>query len=67
MTQSEQNELALLDFRMRLLQAEIRMQGMIAENRKRESMGFSPAYLEEDFLSLIDEYSIHANALPSLY
>jgi hypothetical protein len=58
------NERELLYFKMQLLQAEIRMQGMIAENKQRECTGQSMAYVEEDFMALIDEYRIHHNAFP---
>ena len=44
-------------------QAEICMQGMIAENKQREILGKSMAYTESDFASIIDEYAINHNAL----
>jgi len=54
----------MLYFKMQLLQAEIAMQGMIAENKQREILGESMAYTEKDFDSLIDEYGIHHNKFP---
>ncbi len=57
-------ERELVYFKMQLLQAEIRMNGMIAENKQREVLGQSMAYTEEDFVKLIDEYRIHHNAFP---
>ncbi len=55
----------ILDFKMRMLQAEIEMQAMIAENKQREALGQSMAYTEKSFMDLINRYSIHANAIPS--
>lgn len=54
----------MLYFKMQLLQAEIAMQGMIAENKQREVLGESMAYTAKDFDSLIDEYGIHHNKFP---
>lgn len=51
-------------FKMQLLQAEIAMNGMIAENKQREKLGESMAYVEKDFMKLIEDYSIHHNAFP---
>lgn len=55
----------ILDIKMRMLQAEIEMQAMIAENKQREVLGQSMAYTEKSFMDLINQYSIHANAIPS--
>ena len=55
----------VLEFKMRLLQAEIAMNSMIAENKRREMLGESMAYGEKDFMNLIEEYVIYDNALPS--
>ena len=60
-------EQELLDFKMRLLQAEIRMQAMIAENKQREMLNESMAYVEKDFMNIIDEYGIHHNNLWSMH
>lgn len=57
----EQN---MLYFKMELLQAEIEMQAMIAENKQREIEGKSMAYTEEAFMELIEKYGIHHNAFP---
>ena len=54
----------LLYFKMQLLQAEIAMNGMIAENKQREAEGASMAYTEKDFMSLIEEYGIFHNNFP---
>ena len=51
-------------FKMNMLQAEIAMNSMIAENRVREARGVSPVYGEADFLALIDEYGIHHDKFP---
>ena len=56
-------ERELLDFKMRLLQAEIDMQGMIAENKQRALQGENMAYRHDDFMSLIAEYGIGHNDL----
>ena len=57
-------EHSMLYFRMQLLQAQIAMQGMIAENKQREINGESLAYIEKDFVNLINEYGIHHNMFP---
>lgn len=54
----------MLYFKMQLLQVEIAMQGMIAENKQREVLGESMAYTEKNFNSLVDEYGIHHNNFP---
>lgn len=54
----------LLYFKMQLLQAEIAMNGMIAENKQREMEGALMAYTEKDFLYLIEEYGICHNNFP---
>jgi len=46
-----------------LLQAEILMQGMIAENKQRKLQGEAMAYVHADFHNLIDEYGVCHNAL----
>ena len=54
----------ILYFKMQMLQAEIIMNGMIAENKWREQNGESVAYTYEHFNALIEEYGIHHNAFP---
>jgi hypothetical protein len=54
----------LLYFKMQMLQAEIEMNAMIAENKQREILGHSMAYNEKDFMDLIDRYGIHHNKFP---
>ena len=44
-----------------LLCARIEMEGMIAENQQRFHSGFSPAYVEEDFLKIIKDHGIGYN------
>ena len=55
----------LVDFQMRLLQAEIKMNGMVAENKQREILGKSMAYGEDAFASLIQEHAIGINDFPT--
>jgi len=40
--------------RSRILAIECEMQGMIAENKQREQLGQSMAYVYEDFMKLTD-------------
>ena len=58
------NDYALLEFKMHMLQAEIEMNGMIAENKQREIRGQSMAYTEKAFLDLIEKHRIYDNTLP---
>lgn len=58
-------EFQMLDFKNRMLQAEITMQGMIAENKIREFNGMPLVYNRENFLDLIREYGIGTNQVPS--
>ena len=60
----DEYQFEILDFKMRMLQAEIEMQSMMAENKQREILGQSMAYTEESFIALIDRYAIHTNAIP---
>ena len=54
----------ILYFKMQMLQAEITMNAMIAENKQREILGESMAYTEEQFIDLIEEFGIHHNNFP---
>ena len=54
----------LVYFQMQMLQAEIIMNAMIAENKQREFLGQSMAYDEKNFISLIEEYGIYHNNFP---
>jgi hypothetical protein len=56
----------LLDFQMRLVQAQIHMNGMVAENMQRQVLGESMAYTHSDFENLISEFGIHHNELWNL-
>ena len=47
-----------ISLKARLLQAEIEMNGMIAENKQREILGQSMAYTYDDFTYLINKYGI---------
>lgn len=58
------DERELLYFKMQMLQAEIKMQGMIAENKHRELSGKQIIYGEKDFNNLIEEYGIYHNNFP---
>ena len=60
----QSNDRELLYFKMQLLQAEITMNAMIAENKQREIEGQSMAYTERHFIDLIEEYGIHHNKFP---
>lgn len=55
----------ILYFKMQLLQAEIHMNAMIAENKQREHLGQSMAYTDADFVQLIDQFGIHHNKFPA--
>ena len=50
---------------MTLLQAEIKMQGMIAENKQRDLLGQSMTYNAEDFNTLINQHGVNHNAVVS--
>lgn len=58
------DEFELEYFKMNMLQAEIEMNAMIAENKQRDIAGMSPAYGENAFMMLIDKYGIHHNKFP---
>jgi len=58
------HEQEMLYFKMQLLQAEITMQGMIAENKQREVQGESMAYVSKQFTDLIEGFGIHHNKFP---
>ena len=54
----------LVYFQMQMLQCEIELQGMIAENKRRDCFGEPFKYSEKDFINLIDKYGIHHNKFP---
>lgn len=58
------NKHELLYFKMQLLQAEIEMNAMIAENQHRIICDNQTSYGEKDFMALIDKYGIHHNQFP---
>jgi len=53
----------LIYLRGQILCAEIEMQGMLAENKQREAVGASMAYVESDFQMLFSKYAITHNAI----
>ena len=55
---------ALVYFEMQLMQARIKLEGMIVANKEREIAGDSLAYNEKAFIDLIEECKIHHNAFP---
>ena len=64
MNYEEQNQQDLTYFKMNMLQAEIEMQGMIAENKCQELKGEPLYYNEKSFKALIEKYNIHHNQFP---
>jgi len=58
------NEQERLYFKMCLLQAEIALEGMKAQNVINMRDYGCPKYTEADFLGLIDKYSVYHNAFP---
>lgn len=60
-----EREYEILDFKTRLLCAEIALQGMIAANKDRENRGYNVIYAETDFVSLINKYGIGDNSIPT--
>jgi len=63
MTTQDEHELAY--FKMQMLQAEIEMNAMIAENKNCELKGQPMKFAENHFMNLIDRHRIHHNAFPS--
>jgi hypothetical protein len=51
-------------FKMNMLQAEIEMNAMIAENKWREQNGQNIQYRDDSFMALIEKYNICHNAFP---
>lgn len=45
------------------MEAQIRLEGMKAENAMRQHQMLSPAYVENDFVKLINECQQHHNAV----
>lgn len=60
-----EREYEILEFKSRLLRAEIAMQGMIALNKQREVQGHSMGYDEMSFASLVEDYGIGENNVPT--
>ena len=60
-----EREYEILDFKTRLLRAEIALQGMIAANKDRENRGYNVIYTETDFVSLINKYGVGDNNIPT--
>ena len=64
MNQDIYQDTELTYFKMNLLQAEIEMNAMKAENLRLKMIDESPKYNEKDFMNLIDKYGIYHNAFP---
>ena len=47
--------------------ANIEALAMLAANRDREAQALSPAYGEEAFIRLIDDYDLHHNSIIGLF
>lgn len=58
------NEHELVYFKMQLLQAEIEMNAMIAENQHRIICDNQISYGEKEFIALIEKHGIYHNAFP---
>jgi hypothetical protein len=54
----------LLYFQMQMLQVEIEMNAMIAENKFQELNGNNILYDYDSFMNLIEKYKIYHNAFP---
>ena len=62
------NSEQILEFQARLVRATIRTMGMRAENEQRSVTAQSPAYVEADFLKVIDEEGLwHNQVVTALY
>jgi hypothetical protein len=51
-----------LEIEKDLLCARIELEGMIADNKQSELTGDVPAYVEDDFLNIINAYGLGHNA-----
>lgn len=60
---SDYNKMKFIRINARIIRAQIRISGMIAENEQRKISGLSLAYVEEDFLKVIDEEDISENSI----
>jgi len=47
--------------------AQAKIEGMKAENTLREMRGETPAYSDEDFFAVIEEFGIHHNAVMKVF
>jgi len=59
-----EREYEILDFKARMLRAEIALQGMIALNKQREIQGNGMGYGEMEFATLVECYAIGENDIP---
>ena len=66
MTYEQEYERDLLEFKMCMLQAEIKLQSMLAANKQAELDHRGMVYFEDHFTHLINEYGIHHNKFPTL-
>lgn len=64
MTVEDEFQQNLTYFKMNMLQAEIEMQGMVAENKIRELKGESLCYNESHFNAIVEKYGIYHNQFP---
>ncbi len=64
MTFEEQYQSELTYFKMNMLQCEIEMQGMIANNKIQELKGEPLLYDQKAFTALIEKHNIYHNQFP---
>ena len=57
------DNIILMALRAKIFKAECTMHGMVAENKFREIKGESPAYSEDSFQALIEEFMHNATVL----
>lgn len=61
MTPEAYEQWMLMKMRVSILRAEIRLAGMRAENEQRTRSGLALAYVEDQFVKIIDEEGISYN------
>jgi len=62
------NEQKIIEVNARCTRAMIRAMGMLAENQSRAHQGYSMAYVEKDFMKIIDDEGIgHNQVIIELY
>ena len=55
----------IVDYQSRMLQAQIKMTSMVAQNNFEIHMGEYPTYTEKHFLALQEEFGISPNQTPT--